>query len=227
MEYYFFIYCIYGIPSAILNLSLIICILINKTLLQTSFYRVYAFTLIVLWIPRNINFAFLLTYLIGILFSYQYFFLKGSLYVRVGDTVVQGRTIVDEYLISIYIVKFMSFIYPIISLGINILILIKLFLLRRTKTRDNSWSRVKLNLFFICFCTMITQLGLWLFVTFGLQLVELTMISFMMNLVSDLSTLSEAYIGLAINKQMRGKLIEIFHKIIDIKSISQRVDITS
>ncbi|CAJ0939141.1 unnamed protein product, partial [Mesorhabditis belari] len=74
---------------------------------------------------------------------------------------------------------------------------------------------------------MITQLGLWLFVTFGLQLVELTMISFMMNLVSDLSTLSEAYIGLAINKQMRGKLIEIFHKIIDIKSISQRVDITS
>ncbi|CAJ0923053.1 unnamed protein product, partial [Mesorhabditis belari] len=297
MEYDFHIYCIYGIPSAILNFSLIICILSHKTFFQASFYRVYAFTLIVylltylntwitlklptlralasfyanveqafwpfrlfimfqgaafhiqnlaqilmhlnrftsvflpirhhtLWSPRNINIAFFLAYLIGILLSYQYFFLNGSVFIQVGATTIQGAALRDQYAISAFIVKIMGYVYPPISLGLNILIFAKMFLLRRRKKRDDTWSRVELNLFFIGFCTMITQLGLLLFLNFGLQFVDLTIIYFAMNLASDLSTLSEAYIGLAINQQIRRKFIEMFHKMIDMKSMSQRIDIT-
>lgn len=52
MSIQFIIYLLYGIPSTILNLLLIICILRSKKLLESSFYKVYVFVLIVV---RNSN----------------------------------------------------------------------------------------------------------------------------------------------------------------------------
>ncbi|CAJ0954339.1 unnamed protein product, partial [Mesorhabditis belari] len=135
--------------------------------------------------------------------------------------IVQGPAAAAQTAFAISTVPVMSFVYPFASLGINIVIFFALLHLRWKRKSKKAMGTIEWNLFLICLFTLIIQFLLMLFLRYAYKIFDLSTVAFGLNLVSDFSTLSETFIGLALNTTMRGEMIRMLIKSTSFRKIFQ------
>ncbi|CAJ0915509.1 unnamed protein product, partial [Mesorhabditis belari] len=165
-----------------------------------------------IWKNRNINCVCFLIVLVGNSLCYQYLFYTGKIFMEFNGYIVQGPAAAAQTAFAISTVPVMSFVYPFASLGINIVIFFALLHLRWKRKSKKAMGTIEWNLFLICLFTLIIQFLLMLFLRYAYKIFDLSTVAFGLNLVSDFSTLSETFIGLALNTTMRGKMIDMLIK---------------
>ncbi|CAJ0951342.1 unnamed protein product, partial [Mesorhabditis belari] len=158
-----------------------------------------------IWNLRNIAYAGILIYLIGFSICYSDFYI-GPLYVEVNGLAVDNPALMPEFWLSAALMGPLGHTFPWIALALDLLTLGKILYLR-IMGRQTNGVLVEINLFLICLSTFVVQLTLMLYFDRAFSLWNTPEMSLLMlSVVIDLFTLSEAYIGLALNRTLRQKL---------------------
>ncbi|CAJ0925728.1 unnamed protein product, partial [Mesorhabditis belari] len=97
----------------------------------------------------------------------------------------------------------LSHVYPVISFLLNMISLAKLIYMRTVKKSQSSGKRMEFNLFLICLASLVVQFALMFYVDYGAFLVDAEYRVFMLNIVSDFGTMSEAWIGIIVSRKLR------------------------
>ncbi|CAJ0565859.1 unnamed protein product, partial [Mesorhabditis spiculigera] len=173
-----------------------------------------------LWRTRNIQLAIILIFIVSFGLTYQALIVSNIL-IKVGNYAVPNPATYGEMDFTLDVIRLTSQVYPLLSLVICGGTIFKLVHMRYRKqqyvldlniakkrkkqSRSQSSAKIELNLTFICLATLVNQLGLMGFMFF-LGIAESFPIDtriILLNLVSDVSTISEAWIAILVNRTLR------------------------
>ncbi|CAJ0951122.1 unnamed protein product, partial [Mesorhabditis belari] len=152
-----------------------------------------------LWKPMHIEIVKYGIFLFGFGLCCEYFVITG--YYGVSSS---GYIYNPEAPVCFWAEKNLGNVYPFISLLINVGSLTKLIYMRmKKKSHFSDGKPIEFNLFMICLASLFVQLALLIYVDFGGIVVNTQYRYLVLNVVSDFGTLSEAWIGLMVNRTLR------------------------
>ncbi|CAJ0943503.1 unnamed protein product, partial [Mesorhabditis belari] len=118
-----------------------------------------------IWKPRNINLAFLFIFLFANAINFQNLLVTVPIFVESGGYAVWNLAPLAEQIPFTWLMlRVAGYVYPLLSLLINIGIFAKLFILRFSGSSFTTGNTVEIHLLLICVASLCMQIGLMVFV---------------------------------------------------------------
>ncbi|CAJ0928813.1 unnamed protein product, partial [Mesorhabditis belari] len=162
-----------------------------------------------LWKRSHFQYAVFVIFLFAFGVNYENLFMTGYYTPNAAGYAIFAADRATLSPISLWTEKSMSHVYPLTSLGINLGTVSKVLYMRYLGKSLGAKS-LELNLLFICLASLFVQIGLMVWVDYGNMALDQATWLLVLNLASDCSTLSEAYIGLAVNNTLRRTFLSYF-----------------
>ncbi|CAJ0572285.1 unnamed protein product, partial [Mesorhabditis spiculigera] len=164
-----------------------------------------------IWKPRIVNWICIISFLLGCSLAYQGFFAEDIYYIDAEGYPKQTPTVAKQIVFSNKLLNISAQVYPLTSLLIILLTFCRLAYYRLKGKRLSDDKRTEIKLFLVCVASLVIQLALMAFVLWvSLLKLTSTLQGIVLNVVSDFSTLGEAYIGLIFNAQLRKRFYSVY-----------------
>ncbi|CAJ0568505.1 unnamed protein product, partial [Mesorhabditis spiculigera] len=177
-----------------------------------------------IWKPRIVNWICAISFLLGCSLAYQGFFAEDIYYIDAEGYPKQTPTVAKQIVFSNKLLNISAQVYPLTSLLIILLTFCRLAYYRLKGKRLSDDKRTEIKLFLVCVASLVIQLALMAFVLWvSLLKLTSTLQGIVLNVVSDFSTLGEAYIGLIFNAQLRKRFYSMYFERFFARAIRPKV----